>query len=233
VILTPKPIDNESYTITDFNHVFAVPAFESSDATCSIDYTISVNPAEAQSAVTFDPNTLTFTIFNDNDISLSGSSSLEYEITVTGTVGVNVASETFTLSLHNPCIDPGFIEFKIGDLNDQQYRVNEAAIEFSHDLVVARTFPFPHDLCGVLGYDTLWKGEYVDAQSVPLAYDSLTNTLTFESDDHSLEGIHEIVIEAYFLQYPSDLWTEMIGQIEIKMDCFRISTLEIPDQIPL
>lgn len=137
------------------------------------------------------------------------------------------------MTLQNPCINPEFIDFKTGEISDQQYRVNEAAFDFSHDLVVARTFPFQHDLCGDIGYDALWKDEYVDSQSVPLAYDSLTNTFTFESNDHSLEGIHEISIEAYFVQYQFDLWTPMMGSIEIKMDCFKTSVLDMPDQTPL
>ena len=81
------------------------------------------------------------------------------------------------------------------------------------------TFPTQHDLCGEIGYGSIWMDSYIGIGDVPMAYDIDFLEFTFESNDAGLVGTHDIIIEAYFLDYPSDLYTDMIGQIEILQSC--------------
>ena len=58
-----------------------------------------------------DVNSLTFTFFNDNDVSIAGGSSETYDVIVTATSGQSSETFTFQLTLKNPCVDPLYIEF--------------------------------------------------------------------------------------------------------------------------
>ena len=51
------------------------------------------------------------------------------------------------------------------------------------------TYPNQHDLCGEIGYDALWMGEYIGSGDSPLAYDKALKEFTFESNDNSLVGV--------------------------------------------
>ena len=73
---------------------------------------------------------------------------------------------------------------------------------FEHEEVTLITFPTQHNLCGDIGYDAVWMDSYIGSGDVPLAYDMAFLEFTFESNDASLVGIHDIIIEAYFLDYP-------------------------------
>ena len=57
--------------------------------------------------------------------------------------------------------------------------------------------------------------------------------LSFESDDYSLLGMQEILIEAFFLDYPSGIFTTMYGVVEVLESCVDPLFLEVSDQIPL
>ena len=70
-----------------------------------------MSPSQGSSAVQLDVNSLTFTFFNDNDVSIAGANSETYDVIVTATSGQVSETFTFQLTLKNPCIDPLFIEF--------------------------------------------------------------------------------------------------------------------------
>ena len=86
--------------------------------------------------------------------------------------------------------------------DDQTYRIDEPAIDFTHNGATVLTYPNQHDLCGVLGYDPIWYDDYVDDSTEPLSYEPGSKTFSFYSEDFSLESVENYIIEVYFEEYP-------------------------------
>lgn len=171
----------------------------------------------------FDASSMTLTIHYDTDLALSGPTETNYQVVLTGISGTFEASEAFTLTIKNPCIDPNFTVIEMPSLSDHVYRINEPEISFTHGLATLLTFPVPHQLCGELAYDALWADNYIDFSSVPLSYDSATQTFKLFEDNPlaTREGIHMYIVEVYLAEYPNDLWEEKIGYIEVKKSCLN------------
>ena len=72
-----------------------------------------MNPAEGGAAVTFEPNSRTFTFYHDSDLSLSGEEYYTYQVQVTGKSGAVIQAEgktMFYFDVRNPCIDRYFVD---------------------------------------------------------------------------------------------------------------------------
>ena len=104
--------------------------------------------------------------------------------------------------------------------------MDEPAIAFTHPPATVVTYPFQHDLCGPLAYDPVWFGDYIDETTIPLSYDFDTNTLSFFSEDPTLFGVNNYVIEAYFENYSMGLWTDIYGYIDILESCLYPDFIE-------
>ena len=113
--LTPPPLVDQEYTITDTAQPYQIPQFTVDPAWCDITYSYTITAPEGDPAVNFDsdPASRTFTFSNLEDIYLAGTDFTDYTITVTAESG-NTATATaladFNLRLNNPCIDPTFTD---------------------------------------------------------------------------------------------------------------------------
>ena len=120
-LLAPSVLDNQEYTITDFeksyifNPFFVVPEF------CEIEYTYTVSSPSAQLIISsFDGDLREFKFLYSDDLRPSGEPSfeiyeLDYSISVTGTTGMDVSKNitgTFSIKIKNPCIDPNFVSIQ-------------------------------------------------------------------------------------------------------------------------
>ena len=79
---------------------------------CQVTYTYQVAPPAAQDVVSFDEATLTFTFFNDQDVSIA--SNMPYGILITGEAGTvstlgAIPPPMLTLLINNPCVDSNFV----------------------------------------------------------------------------------------------------------------------------
>ena len=96
-------------------------------------------------------------------------------------------------------------------MDNQEYRIDDEPLYFVHEEVTLTTFPTQHNLCGEIGYDALFMDAYIGISDVPMSYDVAFLEFAFESSDASLVGTHDFIIEAYFVNYPFDLFTDAIG----------------------
>ena len=95
-----------------------------------------MNDPSGAAAVTFnnDATVREFTFNNSADLSLCGLTSIDYTVTVNAEIGMTEkqkASQTFTLTLKNPCIDSNFVT----------YASNPAIVSQNYQL-------FEHELTG-------------------------------------------------------------------------------------
>lgn len=75
----------QEYTITDLAQTYTFDPFTSEPEGCPITYSYVLNPPAAINVVAFDEASLTFTFFNDSDISIVMDT--PYAILITGSVG--------------------------------------------------------------------------------------------------------------------------------------------------
>ena len=127
---------------------------------------------------------------------------------ILGTAGTLETTQTFLLTLKNPCIDPAFVQidkvalpagltYDLYDFDDTQ------GFTFSHDPFVVTTTPLVgHSLCGDVHYHVWFEGTLVTDSSRPLKYDTFTRSFDFYSEDMNLVGIRTIEVQGYFKDYP-------------------------------
>ena len=114
VSVTPSALTNQAYTITDTALPYQFPVYTADPVWCDITYTYTITDVSGDAAVSFnaDATVRTFTFSYIADLLLSGAVSTDYTIEVTGTAG-NITptsgSNSFLLTLKNPCIDPAFV----------------------------------------------------------------------------------------------------------------------------
>ena len=127
----------------------------------------------------------TFTFFNDDNVSIAGAVGQDYTITVTGEIGTitaMTASETFTLTLKNPCIDRNFVKIdKVNLPSGLQYALwdydaHPLGFTFNHLPFTVSTIPLVgHTMCGDLAYRAYFEGPTVlSTPTRPMAYDETT-----------------------------------------------------------
>ena len=130
--ISASSLVDQVYTLTDSAVSYQIPEFTADPAWCDISYSFSVTHSNGVDAISFngDPTVRSFTFNYATDLLLAGSSSIDYEVTVTGETGITVKEQSmasFTLTLKNPCIDPGFVSIQKSALTDQRYEL------FEHD----------------------------------------------------------------------------------------------------
>jgi hypothetical protein len=72
--------------------------------------------------------------------------------------------------------------------------------------------------------------QYIDEVSEPLSYDAEFQIFTFVSDDNGFSGIMDNGLEVYFENYPSDLYEEMYGIMEVYASCVNPYIFEVSNQ---
>lgn len=93
--------------------MYKIPEFSVQPDWCQITYTYSVSDSEANVVMSFNAAERLFTFLHQTDLNPSGNDSTEYTISVVGNAGsvLSVSSTgTFTLKVHNPCIDESFVQ---------------------------------------------------------------------------------------------------------------------------
>ena len=128
--LTESAFENQEYTITDDAKTYQIPVFTPDPSWCTITYSHSVTDTAISAAVAFnnDATVREFTFNNSADLSLCGLTSIDYTVTVNAEIGMTekqTASQTFTLTLKNPCIDSNFVTLKAAVLLNQIYELHE------------------------------------------------------------------------------------------------------------
>ena len=83
-------------------------------------YTFSASNAVVNPAITFDATSRTYTFDYSADLSLSGPVSTSYVITMTATSNSVSASETFSLTMMNPCAATGVNAIQIPASTSEQ-----------------------------------------------------------------------------------------------------------------
>ena len=102
--------------------------FTADPAWCAITYTYTITDSNGGDVtiasfgpLSFDDITRIFTIDYETDLNFSGPTSKTYTIEVTGTAG-NVTptydSNSFDLTVKNPCLDPSFVTIEGKTLQD-------------------------------------------------------------------------------------------------------------------
>ena len=102
--------------------------FTADPAWCAITYTYTITDSNGNNVIigtfsplSFDDIARVFTIDYETDLDFSGPTSKSYTIEVTGTAG-NVSptsdSNSFDLTIKNPCIDPNFVTIEEKTLLD-------------------------------------------------------------------------------------------------------------------
>ena len=149
----------------------------------------------------FDTATLTLTYQHTIDLLPSGASFRDYTLQVTGITGTNnpvAVSTSFNLRVKNPCIDPDFVYIQTvplpTGLSYTLYSFDASnRYEFSHSSFIVTTSPIvSHTLCGPLKYQATFESAPIDSSSVPMAYDSDSQTFAIYSEDLDLLGIRQI-----------------------------------------
>ena len=115
-IIGPSLVDQE-YTLTDNAVSYQIEPFITEPTWCAVTYRFEIEHFSGKDAVAFDDDHLAreFTFHYVDGLALSGLGSQDFEVTVTGELGDGTmsakvqAQSKFTLTLKNPCIDPGFV----------------------------------------------------------------------------------------------------------------------------
>ena len=155
--------------------------------------------------LSFNDITRIFTIDYETDLDFSGLTSKSYTIVVTGTAG-NVTptsdSNSFDLTVKNPCIDPNFVTITAPTMAALTYTISSDPAKFaSHSAFTISTLPIPHTLCGNIAYSATFDGTAVNDD--PLDYDPVTRKFTADSDDQSLIGLTKpYAVNATLSDYP-------------------------------
>ena len=159
------------------------------DLHCQVTYTAKVTDPDGNEYLCpdcFDPITQIFTFHHDADLDVSGPTSKMYSIEITGSSGYLTAKQdtaSFTLEVHNPCIDPAFVTIETVSLDSFDYSVNQQAYEWTHQPFDIATVPIVHSLCGALTYGATFKGDIITVDSVPVKYDNTLKTFQIFTDD--------------------------------------------------
>ena len=137
-----------------------------------------MSPAEAESALTFDPEARTFTFYNRDDLSLSGEDYQTYIVQVTGESGAVWTVEKksmFYFVIKNPCLDSDFVEIVSIQMNDYSYCLYDEApsgMQWTHSPFQVKTVPFEHTMCGEITSRAIFRGDELTLESEPIRYDS-------------------------------------------------------------
>ena len=137
-----------------------------------------MSPAEAESALTFEPETRTFTFHNTDDLSLAGEDYHTYIVQVTGESGAvktEASKSIFYFVIKNPCLDSDFVEIVSIQMNDYSYFLYDEApsgMQWKHSAFHVKTVPFEHNLCGEITSRAIFRGEELSLDTEPISYDS-------------------------------------------------------------
>ena len=135
-------------------------------------------------------------------MTLSGPSSTVYTITIKGEAGYGtvVSDEAnFTLTIHNPCIDPNFISIVSKQLMSTEYVLFEypgTGYTFGHDAFDVVTLPYQHDMCGELTYLATFMSSDITSTSQPMSYDTTTREFNIYAEPFNLIGIQMFTVRA-------------------------------------
>ena len=105
--VTMTALTDQVYYISDVPLAYPAPAFAANESWCVLTYSFSVSDAALNPAIIFDSATRTFTVDYSADLALSGTTSMAYTVTMTATRSGVSDSADFTLTMVNPCDQPG------------------------------------------------------------------------------------------------------------------------------
>ena len=149
----------------------------------------------------------TFKVENRYDLGLThGENFFDYDIQVIASMGEGCvkAESTFSLRVHNPCVNTKYVEIvdtSESGLDSIQYEIGSGELDFAleSDMFEVQTWPIEHDLCGPLWSTSTFKSKKLDSLSWPVSYQikhkKPTWTIEFD-DDESDEDAYLAGIEA-------------------------------------
>ena len=227
VILRAPELLNQEYIITQDPVYYQIPDFVTEPAGCKVTMMhTGLNPNEAIELITFDKVLNKFKFGFSENVSLAGFDSLDYTITVTGMIqdaNGNFLSEaiaSFVLTVRNPCVMDDFVYIIDKPLPNKVYTLGSMApdgLTWQHG-----DFFESYDICGPTRYSAIFLDQVLSATTVPLAYNQETKTFVLYTEDPNLIGIHNLVVEAYFENYPNTLIrSTQTAQIEIISQCME------------
>lgn len=223
-----ESLQDQAYTVTDAEKKYYFSPFESMTlngaVNCDLTYDFSVEPAGAESLVTFDSERRTFLFYHDSSLSVVG----DYTVTVTATYSEKKqGSSSFKLTVGDPCVDENFVNLVPQDIpavdhvpenpeNPQRWNIPDF-------LVV--TEPIDHQLCGDVEYTlvTTDLGNF-------LGFDPVSYEFSLDLSDGDYSGYSaDYTIHGQLASYP-DVSVEAIGSVLIGDPCFAFATLSVKDQ---
>ena len=95
------------------------------------------------------------------------------------------------------------------------------------------TLPNAHSFCGEVHYEVLFEGKFVQVNSSPMGYDSVTRTFEIYSEDFDLIGPRTIEVRGFLKDYPSmraEL-PNLTTSIEILDPCPTPTSISDPGQL--
>jgi len=111
--ITSTTLTDQIYYVSSGPKIYQAAAFTVYQPWCAMTFTYSASDVALNTAISFAATSRTFTFDYAADLNLSGPVSTSYTITMTATSNAVTSSETFSLTMMNPCIDAAVNTVKI------------------------------------------------------------------------------------------------------------------------
>jgi hypothetical protein len=233
VVLTAVPLENQMYTITKTPKTYSMPKWSVSPSYCDdrIVYSVSsVSPSIGISAVSL--NGRTFSFSHTTSLSLTGGNiaGVPYNIMVLATLGTRTATQSFTLNIKNPCLDPTMLTVVAeGAVPDIDYQVgSQNQNTWTHSGFIINASSTVRNLCGDLSYTS--NEGVLDSY---VTYTGSSRTFAIFTDSSSLieHSPYAYTVSAELAMFPGYGKATDTGLITIKNQCgnaFQPYTGEVP-----
>ena len=135
---------------------------------------------------------------------------------------------SFVLRIKNPCVDPDYVGVYDNPLPSKVYMLGDLAPD---GLIWQHTDFFEsHPVCGATTYVAIFKDQELSTRTAPLKYNSDLMQFTLFTDNVDYVGTHELVVEAWYTDYPNSLiHSRKTAQIEIVSPCANIEAIFATD----
>lgn len=155
-VLTKPTLTNQQYTITEADKPYTIEPWTVTPVSCASQLVYefsSVIPATGNKAIQFDVDTFTFSYSASDDLSGSTAAGTQYTVQVTAKLHTRTSSQTFVLTVKNPCFDTNYFSVTpAAELDEISYTVGESAKATQHDPFTIVASQAVKNICGGLSY---------------------------------------------------------------------------------
>ena len=215
-----------------------IPDFTTEPAGCPVSVIhTGLNPNEASELITFEAALNKFKFGMSENVAIAGYGFIDYTVTVTALLVddngnfLNEAISSFNLRVKNPCVDPDYVGIHASPLPSKVYTLGSlapAGLMWEH-----AEFFESHSICGPITYQAVFLDQNLSISTLPLKYDSQLKKFTLFTEDIDLIGIHELVVSAFYSNYPNSLGiqTSKTAIIEIISPCSNVEMVKATAQL--